>query len=325
MPQAKLTKARIERIKAPDPGGKQIIFWDTELPGFGLLVSGRTTAKTYIAQRRSGGRSRRVTLGATREFPDVDKARDEAGKRLLELRQGKDPTAERRKEASHNRTLRDALDAYLKANKQIRQRTRVEYARAAVRHLAPWLDRPLRELTREQVAERYEVLCETTGPASANNAMRLLRLIWNAQLDLDGTLPSNPVGALKKQWVKLEPRSRMVPPEELPAFYAAVDSLTNRTAADYLKLLLFTGLRRQEAAALRWQEIDFATRVIRLPPSRTKANRRLDLPMSSFVRDLLVARRALGREEGGWVFGADSRSRVLTWRGSRACKEAPYH
>ena len=308
MPQAKLTKARIERIKAPDPGGKQIIFWDTELPGFGLLVSGRTSAKTYIAQRRSGGRSRRVTLGAVREFLDVDKARDEAGKRLLELRQGKDPKAERRKDASHNRTLRDALDAYLKANKQIRQRTRDEYRRAAVRHLAPWLDRPLRELTRDQVAERYEMLCETTGPSSGNNAMRLLRLIWNAQLDLDSTLPANPVRALKKQWVRLEPRSRMVPPEELPAFYAAVDSLTNRTTADYLRLVLFSGMRRAEAAALKWTEIDFATRVIRLPAARTKAGRRLHVPMSSFVRDLLVARRAIGTEPGGWVFGADSRS-----------------
>ncbi len=71
--------------------------------------------------------------------------------------------------------------------------------------------------------------------------------------------------------------------------------------------MLFTGLRRREAAALRWDEIDLGARVIRLPAARTKAGRKLDLPMSSFVRDLLVARRALGND-GGWVFGADSAS-----------------
>jgi integrase len=72
-------------------------------------------------------------------------------------------------------------------------------------------------------------------------------------------------------------------------------------------LLLFTGLRRGEAAALRWDEVDFAERVIRLPARRTKAGRKLDLPMSDLVRALLVSRRALGNDNG-WVFGGGSRS-----------------
>ena len=95
--------------------------------------------------------------------------------------------------------------------------------------------------------------------------------------------------------------------EDLPRFYAALEQLPNGTAADYLKLLLFTGLRRREAASLRWADVDFATRVIRLSASRTKPGRKLDLPMSSFVRILLVARRAIG-DDGGFVFGADSKS-----------------
>ena len=102
-------------------------------------------------------------------------------------------------------------------------------------------------------------------------------------------------------------RERLVRGDELPAFYAAVEVLPNQIARDYLKLLLFTGLRRNEAAGLRWDNVDFAARLIRLPASRTKAKRRLDLPMSDIVRDLLVARRAQGND-GGWVFPADSKS-----------------
>jgi len=86
-----------------------------------------------------------------------------------------------------------------------------------------------------------------------------------------------------------------------------VDALPSRTARDYLLLLLFTGLRRNEAASLRWAEIDFGTQVIRLPATATKSGQKLDLPMCSFVRDLLVARRAIGME-GPFVFPADSRS-----------------
>ena len=77
-------------------------------------------------------------------------------------------------------------------------------------------------------------------------------------------------------------------------------------ARDYLLLLLFTGLRRREAAALQWAHVDFKQRVIRLPAASTKAGRKLDLPMSDFVHSLLVARRALG--DAMWVFPSNSES-----------------
>jgi hypothetical protein len=73
VPTLKLTRAAVERIRAPDPSGKQVIHWDADLKGFGLLVSGTTDSKSFIAQRRlPDGRSRRVTVGAVGEFARVD-------------------------------------------------------------------------------------------------------------------------------------------------------------------------------------------------------------------------------------------------------------
>jgi integrase len=66
---------------------------------------------------------------------------------------------------------------------------------------------------------------------------------------------------------------------------------------DYLLLTLFTGLRRREAAALTWDEIDFNERVIRLPGQRAKTGRALALPMTDFIHGLLVARRQLGNAQ----------------------------
>jgi integrase len=86
----------------------------------------------------------------------------------------------------------------------------------------------------------------------------------------------------------------MVSAEQLPIFYQAVCSLASPIARDYLLLVLFTGLRLSESRALTWDEVDFKQRVIRIPAERTKAKRKLDLPMNDFVRDLLVKRRALG-------------------------------
>jgi integrase len=75
---------------------------------------------------------------------------------------------------------------------------------------------------------------------------------------------------------------------------------------DYLLLTLFTGLRRREAAALTWDEVDFTERVIRLPAARAKSGRALELPMPDFVHGLLVARRALG--DAKFVFPSYGRS-----------------
>ena len=310
MPTVKLTKDKIENtIVAPDPSGKQVITWDTELAGFGLLASGKTDSKTYIAQRRlPDGRTRRVTVGAVGEFARVEDARGKAGALLAGLREGKDPKEERRRAAARDRTLRVWLDIYLASRKSLSPRSVEEYRRSVTRHLDAWLDRPLRSVTPDMVEEKHAAIGKATGPASANGAMRALRAIWNHALDRDDTMPANPTRRLKRDgWFPMPPRTRSVRADELAAFYEAVDALANRTVADYIKTLLFTGMRRREAAGLRWEEVDFATKVVRLPAARTKADRALALPMLTFVRDLLIARRGLG-DDGGWVFGADSRS-----------------
>jgi integrase len=112
----------------------------------------------------------------------------------------------------------------------------------------------------------------------------------------------------------------MVRADELTDFYAGLMALKNPIARDYILLLLFTGLRRTEAATLRWEDVDFAERVIRLPAKSTKAGRKLDLPMSDFVRDLLVARRALGNT--GFVFPSRGESGRISDTGLAAVAAA---
>jgi integrase len=138
--------------------------------------------------------------------------------------------------------------------------------------------------------------------------MRALRVLYN--FAADRALPSSPMPPcpvrLRKAWLPVAPRTRVVTADELPRFYAAVRGLPSAVARDYILLLLFTGFRRSEAAGLRWSEVDLRERVIRLPAARAKAGRKLDLPMSDFVHDLLVARRAVGKTE--FVFPSNSES-----------------
>ena len=117
----------------------------------------------------------------------------------------------------------------------------------------------------------------------------------------------HPVRRLHKQWYPVPVRVSSVKTDQLAAFHRAVTGLPNPVQRDYL-LLLFTGMRSGETAALRWDDVDFTLGVIRLPATRTKAKRKLDLPMTDIVRELLDDRRSIGRDASGFVFPANSES-----------------
>ena len=70
---------------------------------------------------------------------------------------------------------------------------------------------------------------------------------------------------------------------------------------DYLLLLLFTGLRRQEAATLKWEQIDFKARTLTV--SDTKNHEPLVLPLSDYLLDMLNHRYE--EREGDCVFSGE--------------------
>jgi len=313
----KLSMAAVKRLRAPTASGKQEIEWDAELKGFGVLCSGVSGTKSFIVQRKlKDGRTRRVTIGTVAEFAgagkSVDDARSEAADIIHAIRQGHDPKR-RADGASTDMTLAQALDLYLRDNNQLSERSRAGYRATIERHLAAWFIVPLRDISADMVRARHkaireEVSGEDAGGASANSSMRVFRAIWNYTAALVPDLPPNPTRVLRRAWFAVPPRTRVVRSEDLPKFYAAVCDLRNHTARDYLLLLLFTGLRRNEAATLTWDDVDFDERAIRLPAARTKARRRLDLPITDFVFDLLKARFELGRDASGFVFPGDGKT-----------------
>jgi integrase len=137
---------------------------------------------------------------------------------------------------------------------------------------------------------------DNAGAAVANLAMRILSAVWNHAMSQDATLPANPVSTgLKRQMFAVPRRERLLRGDELPTFHQAVMNLNNPVARDYILFLLFTGLRREEAASLTWADVDVSGGVVRLPASRTKANRKLDLPVTDVVREILETRRAPGK------------------------------
>ena len=160
MPSVKLTKRAIDRLPSPHPSGKQVLFWDTDLKGFGVLVSGATTSRSFVVQHTMRGRkSRRVTVGQVNAL-DLDEARERARALISQFYAGIDPKAEERKTREHaNRqrqnTLRAALDDYLDKSHKLNATTMQFYRRMVERNLSGWLDIPLATITPQMVEQRH--------------------------------------------------------------------------------------------------------------------------------------------------------------------------
>ena len=90
MPRLRFTEKNVAKLAAPDPSGEQVIYWDEALPGFGLLVSGASSAKTWVAKATINGRGVRRKIGRADVTPLVD-ARAAAKKMMANFAVGIDP------------------------------------------------------------------------------------------------------------------------------------------------------------------------------------------------------------------------------------------
>jgi len=223
-------------------------------------------------------------------------------------------------------TLQTALDEYLQKGK-LKPRTVTTYQDLFRLYLTDWLNRPAAEITRDMVKERHKdiatgkrqrqkltkeidtVLGRKDKPklkavappdpkrkeAAADNCMRTLRAVLNyAFEDEEGSAPyTNPVAVLsskkKKQWFKVDRRRTLIKNSDLPAWHRAVIELDNSIMRDYLLFLIFTGLRRQEAATLKWKQVDFEEGCFTITDTKNKTPH--TLPLSDYLHDLLKARQ----------------------------------
>ena len=288
-------------------------FGDNELRGFGILVSGTSNARSWVVQRNlpHGGPTRRHVIARLSEL-SLERGREEAAELLYRMRKGEAPHQLSR--AGRNWTLRRALDEYILARPDLRPNSVSHYRQTIEGNLGDWMERTMRLITPDEVEIRHREIqvkvasrrktrpqfVSAVGGHSANMSIRLFGMLWNFVAERDPTMPPNPTLRLRRQFFKQGRRKRLVHEAQLPAFYKAVDQLDNRIAADYIKLLLFTGMRKTECGSLTWDEVDFAEQVIYLLGSKTQNGQSLDLPLTSFCFDLLSARRSLGNAH--WVF-----------------------
>jgi integrase len=275
------------------------VFWDPDLPSFGLRVRGG--ARHWLIQYRHGSSQHRESLGDIRKVT-LEAARAVARKKFAQLELGIDPLAEKKQakveKAMARLTLGSVADRYLDARREVvRRSTYLAASRHLTVHWAPLRERPIGAIGRAEVAARLQELMPRHGRVGAARARATLSALYG-WAQREGLAEHNPVAATNDPDEAVKARERVLADHELATIWnACADDDFGRI----VRLLILTGCRRSEIGGLLWSDIDLGNGVLKLPPERVKNGRTFEITLPSPALDILrAAPRREGREH---VFG----------------------
>jgi integrase len=291
------------------PQGKREHFeWDDDLPGLAVRLrqsGGNRTSATWVVQSRLNGKTCRGSLGDVRKI-ELEDARKAARKWFAQVGLGVDPAAQRkaaRAEAAATRlTLEVVAGRYLDAKRDTMRPNTYKAAEQYFRaHWKPLANKNLDIITRADVAARLQELIKEHGRTSAARARDYLRAMY-AWAMREGLCEANPIIATNDPAAGIQPRDRVLSDDEVRAIWKAC---RDDDFGRIIRLLLLSGCRREEIAALKWNEINLDTGAMTIDGSRTKNHKTLALTLPALAIDILrSAPRRAGRDH---VFGAGGR------------------
>ena len=333
MPRKKLTKSNIDSIKFSDQG--QVIYWDTDTPGLGLVVGARTKTfrlqmdvrdttkpKGYRTVKKTLGRYGDITLEQAKDMVrgHVDKGTGEAvlGERL-KIRLGDAPNA------GDGVTLKELVASYYKETrrcdgKERRESSVIRYQASIERHYVGWLSLSLKEinnLTPDAVLDKFQQLT-AAGPMAARTSSLALSSVINYGLaKYPGSLKFNPMAILTSRYVqvmeKIKPRHECLiydadkKRNDFQTFFDKIKTLPE-VRQDMLLFTLYTGMRNAEASTLKWENLDLEHKELHILDTKNRND--LHIPLSRQAMAILYRRKELAVEDVTWIF--PTRSAVKT-------------
>ena len=262
-----LSKRVVDGLAVAD---KDTVFWDRELPGYGIRVypSGR---KVYVVQTRAGGRSRRVTVGRHGDIAP-DRARKAAAKIIARLKAGLPPVEA---EPEPPPTVADLAGRYRREHVAMhcKPNTVKHYGLMLNKHIVPRLgDFKVAEVKRKHILKLQFELSDM--PTVANRCVDILVKMFNLAELWEMRPPGrNPCKSVRRY--NVNPRKeRFLTPAELARLgrvldIAPAEQLASRHATAAIRLLVLTGCRRNEVMGLAWEDLDFGAGEMRLADSKT--------------------------------------------------------
>jgi integrase len=289
----KLTPAFCQKARAQD-GAERSLYWDADLPGFGLAVTA-TGHRSYVVQYRAGKRSRRMTIDGVL---GLAAARKRAKGLLGEVARDKDPLQERRKAtALTENTFQSIAEVYL--SREAKKLRSVDQRRGILKRLVyPRLgSRQINDIRRSDLVKLLDQIEDANGPVMADRTLATIRKILNWHASRSDEFRSPIVRGMARTSGKDRARARILSDEELRAIWPAAEATPGPFGA-FVQFLLLTGARRSEGAGMTRSELAGADWT--LPADRNKVKVELIRPLSAAAQAVLAKLPHVGRR--GYLF-----------------------
>ena len=266
-----ISRRTVEALKA----GKDTVYWDSELPGFGIRVY-PTGAKHYVVQTRSRGATKRLTVGRHGVIAP-EEARRRAALIIARIKAGEAPVPEPlAAQRADEPTVAELAARYLEEYAELRCKpnTVTAYRQRATRHIVPALGKlPIGRVRREDVRDMHYGLRAT--PVMANRVVDLLSRMFN-MAESWGLLPEGSNPCWRQVKYRERPRERFLTAGEFRRLGRVLSEAEGSGAisvhaAAAIRLLMLTGCRKNEILTLRWTDVDLEARELHLADSKTGA------------------------------------------------------
>ena len=287
--------------------GREAVFWDRELPGFGVRVYPSGT-KIYVAQSRGPNGIKRLSLGRHGEIT-AEEARKQAATAVARIKQGEEPVARPLKRAL---TVADLAERYMEGHVKVHCNAHTQriYAGSLRNHILPALGaKAVGSVGRTEVAALHYEMRET--PRAANRALMVLSKMFSLA-EAWGQAPpgGNPCRFVLRY--KEGRRERFLTEDEYRQVGAALRELEDEgkvptRAAAALRLVMLTGCRVGEVLTLKWSDVDRKSGEIRLRDAKTGARM---VPLTPAALEVLAGIKRVRRSP--WVFPARKADRHLS-------------
>jgi integrase len=308
-----LTDRSLRALRAAPDGRRQTI-WDSLMPGMVVRVSALGKRSFYAVRRPAGAPQPVWHLLGVYPVMGLGEARTAAREALSALMAGRHPKrlAEEKRQAAEATAREAEASTFRTIAAEFERKQLPEMAAASARMYKSYLDRELIPvLGAKQIAaiQRRDVIAlvggiaERSGKSAAIGTLSVLRRCLNWAMDLD-YIESNPAATIRLKSVigtPPEARSRLLSDDELAAVWRAIPEVAAPFDTIY-KLLLLLGLRLNEVAATRWDDVDLDAATLTISASRSKTGEAMLVPLPPTAVELFAA---MPRFSGPFVFSTD--------------------
>jgi integrase len=288
------TKASLIALKSPEKGFDT--YSDTGEKGLKLYVTSKGV-KTFFIRKMIEGKDERIIIG---QFPalSVEDARKEALSIKALIAKGENPNDDLRDKRAEY-TLEDLFNEYMTRYSKPHKKSWKYDEREIPKYFGHWFKRKISSIKHQEVRKLHEMTFVNNGLYQANRTLERVKAMYNKAIEW-GYIDTNPANGIKKY--KETKRERFLLPKEIKAFFESLEEEPNKIARDYFKVLLFTGARKTNVLAMRWEEIDFERRVWRIPD--TKNGEPLEVPLIEYALETIKDINRLSE----WVFPSETSS-----------------